>query len=79
MRATTNNEAWASRAAEDAGPDTPRQPPDPIEPDPSPPDPRDPPPYPRYEDVPPTRPIDTGSAASPSSQRGARPRNGVGA
>jgi hypothetical protein len=42
-----------------AGPETPRQPPDPIEPDPAPPpDPRDPPPYPRYEDVPPTRPID---------------------
>jgi hypothetical protein len=42
----------------EAGPETPRQPPDPIEPDPSPPDPRDPPPFPRYEDVPPTRPID---------------------
>jgi hypothetical protein len=42
------------------GPDTPRNPPDPIEPDPRdpPPDPRDPPPFPRYEDVPPTRPID---------------------
>jgi hypothetical protein len=40
------------------GPDTPR-PQEPIEPDPSPqPDPRDPPPFPRYEDVPPTRPID---------------------
>lgn len=49
------HETWG-----EAGPDTPRQPPDPIEPDPAPPpDPRDPPPYPRYEDVPPTRPIDT--------------------
>lgn len=48
-----------------AGPETPRQPPDPIEPDPSPqPDPRDPPPYPRYEDVPPTRPIDGLSATA---------------
>jgi hypothetical protein len=45
-------------ASSETGPETPRQPPDPIEPDPSPPDPRDPPPFPRYEDVPPTRPID---------------------
>ena len=44
------------------GPDTPRGPPDPVQPDPAPPDPRDPPPFPRYEDVPPTRPIDRGSA-----------------
>jgi hypothetical protein len=43
----------------EAGPDTPRQPPDPTEPEPAPPpDPRDPPPYPRYEDVPPTQPMD---------------------
>ena len=59
MRPTTNDDAWLFNADEGAGPDTPRQPPDPIEPDPlPPPDPRDPPPYPRYEDVPPTRPID---------------------
>jgi hypothetical protein len=46
----------------ETGPDTPR-PEEPIEPDPSPPpDPRDPPPYPRYEDVPPTRPIDVDGA-----------------
>jgi len=43
----------------EAGPNTPRPPPDPVEPDPAPPpDPRDPPPYPRYEDPPPTQPID---------------------
>lgn len=50
------------------GPDTPRSPPDPVEPDPSPPDPRDPPPFPRYEDVPPTRPID--AAVTPSHAGG---------
>jgi hypothetical protein len=60
----------ANRAHDDSwgesGPDTPRTPPDPIEPDPAPPpDPRDPPPFPRYEDVPPTRPIDgVGRAAA---------------
>jgi hypothetical protein len=44
---------------DESGPETPRTPPDPVEPDPTPsPDPRDPPPYPRYEDVPPARPID---------------------
>jgi hypothetical protein len=50
------DESWG-----EASPDTPRQPPDPIGPDPvPPPDPRDPPPYPRYVDVPPTQPIDDG-------------------
>lgn len=54
-----DHEAGLYETAEASGPDTPRQPPDPIEPDPAPtPDPRDPPPFPRYEDVPPTRPID---------------------
>jgi hypothetical protein len=47
------------------GPNTPRTPPDPIEPvvpeTPPLPDPRDPDPYPRYEDVPPARPVDSGS------------------
>ena len=51
------------RLSNDNGPETPRPAPDPVEPDPSPPDPRDPPPFPRYEDVPPTRPIDAASAA----------------
>lgn len=47
---------------DEMSPETPRTPPDPVQPDPDdpPPDPRDPPPYPRYEDVPPTRPIDGG-------------------
>jgi len=57
MRPTPANAGreWISN---ENGPDTPR-PAEPIEPDPSPPpDPRDPPPFPRYEDVPPTRPID---------------------
>jgi hypothetical protein len=50
--------ATALERSDESGPDTPR-PEEPIQPDPSPPpDPRDPPPYPRYEDVPPTRPID---------------------
>jgi hypothetical protein len=52
---------------QDNGPETPRSPPDPIEPDPTPPpDPRDPPPFPRYEDVPPARPLDApGNHARP--------------
>jgi hypothetical protein len=58
MRAMTQHEPDFRAAGEEAGPETPRQPPDPIEPDPTPPDPRDPPPFPRYEDVPPTRPVD---------------------
>ena len=62
----TMNSVHVDRA-DDAGPNTPQNPPDPIEPDPSPqPDPRDPPPYPRYEDVPPTRPID-GLASAPGA------------
>ncbi len=51
------------------GPETPRPSPDPVEPDPSPPDPRDPPPFPRYEDVPPTRPIDAGGAGTDGGAR----------
>jgi hypothetical protein len=59
MRQTTSHDVAILETVEVAGPDTPRTPPDPIEPDPAPaPDPRDPPPFPRYEDVPPTRPID---------------------
>jgi hypothetical protein len=61
MRQTTKDDVELFEASEGSGPDTPRQPPDPIEPDRAPaPDPRDPPPFPRYEDVPPTRPIDAG-------------------
>ena len=60
MSSMTSHEP-AFTAHDEAGPDTPRQPPEPIEPDPTPPDPRDPPPFPRYEDVPPTRPIDAGA------------------
>jgi hypothetical protein len=49
---------WDVAISNENAPNTPR-PDEPIEPDPSPPpDPRDPPPYPRYEDVPPTRPVD---------------------
>jgi hypothetical protein len=57
MESSAARDVW-----DETGPDTPRGPPDPTEPDPRnpPPDPRDPPPFPRYEDVPPTRPIDGG-------------------
>jgi len=67
MQANQTHAAWADPMRSEQGPDTPRQPPDPIEPDPSPPpDPRDPPPFPRYEDVPPTRPIDRGQVGGAS-------------
>jgi hypothetical protein len=59
MASTERHQHWEMH-----GPETPRTPPDPIEPDPSPPpDPRDPPPYPRYEDVPPARPTDVEGAS----------------
>lgn len=58
MQPNRANDSWGD-GLNDNSPNTPRQPPDPVEPDPAPPpDPRDPPPFPRYEDVPPTRPID---------------------
>jgi hypothetical protein len=69
MQLNRANDSWGDDSPNDNGPETPRQPPDPIEPDPAPPpDPRDPPPFPRYEDVPPTRPTD-GSDRLPSEAR----------
>jgi len=69
------HDTWDHQTWDEAGPNTPRQPPDPIEPDPAPPpDPRDPPPYPRYEDVPPTRPIDAPTAAPAAGGHAARGR-----
>lgn len=61
MQLKRTTDSWSDAGPIDNGPETPRQPPDPIQPDPAPaPDPRDPPPFPRYEDVPPTQPIDGG-------------------
>lgn len=57
------------------GPNTPRPrtPPDPVEPvvpeTPPLPDPRDPDPYPRYEDVPPARPMDSADGRDYSARR----------
>jgi hypothetical protein len=68
MRLTRPSTA-RERISNENGPDTPR-PAEPIEPDPSPPpDPRDPPAYPRYEDVPPTRPIDVERSGAPRMRR----------
>jgi len=64
------NQSWGETAL-----NTPKQPPDPIEPDPAPPpDPRDPPPYPRYEDVPPTQPMDSAVCAGGTGDRHYRGR-----
>jgi hypothetical protein len=56
----------AARDTWEESPNTPRSPPEPLEPEPTPPpEPHDPPAYPRYEDVPPARPMDRGRSTEP--------------